>query len=101
MFVDYGDRLIKYENGMFDMIDLSYANTVHKAQGSQARVVIMAIDTSHYIMLKRSLLYTGVTRASEKCFIIGDKKAIGIAISNNAIDKKKTFLESFLKTLDN
>jgi len=101
MFVDYGDRLIKYENGMFDMIDLSYANTVHKAQGSQAKVVIMAIDTSHYIMLKRSLLYTGVTRASEKCFIIGDKKAIGIAISNNAIDKKKTFLESFLKTLDN
>lgn len=97
MFVDYGDKIIKYEHGMFDMIDLSYCNTTHKVQGSQAKIVIMVMDTSHYIMLKRSLLYTGITRAIEKCFLIGDKKAINIAISNNAIDKKKTFLEEFLK----
>jgi RecD/TraA family predicted helicase len=100
IYVDYGEKIIRYDRSIFDMLDLGYCLTTHKSQGSQSKVVIVGIDFSHYILLKRSLLYTAVTRASEKCFLVGEKKAISMACSNNEIIKKRTMLEGMLKNLD-
>jgi ATP-dependent exoDNAse (exonuclease V) alpha subunit len=96
IYVDYGDKVIEYHKGIFETLDLAYCISVHKSQGSGSRVVIMALDTSHYMNLKRSLVYTGITRASELLFLIADRKALSIAINNNALVYKRTFLKDLI-----
>ena len=82
-----------------DIIDLGYATTVHKSQGSEYKTVIMAMLNSHFIMLKRNLLYTAVTRAKDKVVIVGNKKAVSTATRTNDIDKRNTKLASRLISL--
>jgi ATP-dependent exoDNAse (exonuclease V) alpha subunit len=72
--------------------------TVHKSQGSASPVVICAMDYSHYMMLKRSLLYTAITRASELLFLVADKRAVAIAIKNDTQVDKNTYLCDFLNS---
>lgn len=81
--VDYGDKTIGYEAYDIDEIELAYALTIHKAQGSQFPCVILPIHTQHYMMLKRQILYTAVTRAEKKIIIIGSDKAMYMAVTNN------------------
>jgi exodeoxyribonuclease V alpha subunit len=68
---------------------LAYATTVHKAQGSEYPAVVLALTTSHYIMLQRRLLYTAVTRARRYLFIVGEEKALHLAIDNAAGDHQR------------
>ena len=96
IYADYGDKIIAYHKGLWDTLELSYCITCHKAQGSSSKVVIMVIDTSHYMNLKRSLIYTAMTRASELLFLIADKRALSIAIDNNVVERKRTFLKNLL-----
>jgi len=70
-------------------MELAYALTIHKSQGSEFKTVIIPLITSHYIMLKRNLIYTAVTRARSKVIIIGQKKAVGISV--NTIDATKRY----------
>jgi exodeoxyribonuclease V alpha subunit len=65
---------------------------VHKSQGSEFRAVVMPVHTTHYIMLQRNLLYTGVTRAKELVVLVGTKKAIGIAVRNDKVAERHTAL---------
>lgn len=99
VYVDYYDRIIKYKMEDLNDLDLAYAITVHKSQGSESKVVIMALDTSHYKMLKRSLIYTGASRASTMLFIVGDPRALRMAINNNQITEKRTFLKEDIKSM--
>jgi exodeoxyribonuclease V alpha subunit len=101
IYVDFGDKIIAYTSGEFDCLELGYCLTCHRMQGDSRKYVILAMDWSHFMNLKRSLLYTSVTRASEKLFIIGDKKALSYAIKNNSLVEKKTFLKQLLVDFDN
>lgn len=95
IFVDYNDKIIKYIKP-YNNLELAYAITCHSSQGSQSKVVIGCLDTSHYLNLKRNLLYTMITRASRLMVLVADVKALNIAISKNTIPQKRTFLKDVL-----
>lgn len=90
--VDYFDHIVTYEKNELNELTLAYASSVHKSQGSEYKVVITPLSTSHYIMLQRNLLYTAITRAKQKVIIIGSKKALMTAIQSNRTQKRYTLL---------
>lgn len=77
------ERDIVYQLQELEELNLSYALSVHKSQGSEFPVVIMPISTQHYVMLQRNLLYTAVTRAKKLLVLVGTKQALTIAVQNN------------------
>ncbi|MBQ6775998.1 MAG: ATP-dependent RecD-like DNA helicase [Synergistaceae bacterium] len=95
--VRFDDRDVAYDINELDELVLSYASTIHKSQGSEFPIVVMPIMMTHYIMLQRNLLYTGVTRAKKKLFVVGQKKAIYMAIKNNEIVERNTRLAERLR----
>jgi exodeoxyribonuclease V alpha subunit len=86
------DRKVTYKSGDLDELAHAYAITIHKSQGSEYPVVIMPILTTHYIMLRRNLLYTGLTRAKKLVVIIGSKMALDIAIKRDDVGHRNTKL---------
>ena len=90
--VEYLDRYVNYAKSELNELTLSYASSVHKSQGSEYKVVIMPLSTSHYIMLQRNLLYTAITRAKEKVILLGSKKALTTAVQSNRTQKRYTLL---------
>lgn len=83
---------VEYDITELDEVMLAYATTIHKSQGSEYKVVIAPIVTSHYMMLQRNLLYTCVTRAKKILVLIGSKRAIAMAVNNNKIVRRNTLL---------
>lgn len=98
LLVNFGDREITYEFCEVDELVLAYALSIHKSQGSEYMATIIPIFTSHFALLQRNLLYTAITRAKKLCILIGQPKAIAIAIKNNKGVIRKTFLKEFLTT---
>ena len=90
--VDYFDHIVTYEKNELNELTLAYASSVHKSQGSEYKVIIIPLSTSHYIMLQRNLLYTAITRAKQKVIIVGSKKALMTAIQSNRTQKRYTLL---------
>jgi exodeoxyribonuclease V alpha subunit len=78
----FDGRTVSYEFGELDMLVPAYAATIHKSQGSEYAAVVIPVLTQHYAMLQRNLLYTGVTRGKKLVVLIGQKKAIAIAVRN-------------------
>ena len=74
------------------LADYAYATTVHKSQGSEYPVVILPWITAFYGMLKRNIFYTAVTRAKAQVLIVGDKRAVAMAIHNTECDRRNTRL---------
>lgn len=98
--VDFGDGRIKeYEPAELDMLDLGYASTVHKSQGSEYKSVIINLQCAHSIMLTRPLAYTAITRGKNRVIIVGDKRALCIAIKRTDTEKRGTCLASRLQEL--
>jgi len=87
-----GNRLEKYTTEDLDKLELAYAITIHKSQGSEFKIVIIPILKEQYIMLRRNLIYTAVTRAKKKIVLVGERKALFMAISKNDIGKRNTNL---------
>ena len=83
---------IDYQFHECDQLQLAYAVTVHKSQGSEYPVVIMPVLTQHFVMLQRNLLYTGMTRARKLLILIGSRRALAIAVGNNTPRRRKTML---------
>lgn len=94
--VEFDGRELLYKREEMHELTLSYAMTIHKAQGSEARAVIQVMSTSHYIMLNRAILYTGITRARERCILIGELAAIETSIKNNRVAYRNTNLAQTL-----
>ncbi|MHC4864659.1 MAG: SF1B family DNA helicase RecD2 [Planctomycetota bacterium] len=97
MRVDFGDRDIDYDKVSAMQLMLCYASTIHRAQGSEYPCVVVACHSSNYFMLSRPLFYTAVTRASEVVYIVGDRKGLNRAISNNQVVKRYTSLRERLE----
>jgi len=83
---------VLYDYEELDEIVLAYAISIHKSQGSEYPAVIIPILTQHFLLLQRNLLYTAVTRAKELAILIGDRKAIYIAMNNNKVEERYTNL---------
>jgi len=79
---DFNGKAVEYDFDELEEIRLAYCISIHKSQGSEFKCVILCMVNAHYIMLRRKLLYTAVTRAREECLIIGNKKAIHMAVRN-------------------
>ncbi|MBQ3456575.1 MAG: ATP-dependent RecD-like DNA helicase [Synergistaceae bacterium] len=90
--VRFDDNYVIYDSSELDELVLAYATTIHKAQGSEFPYVIMPLMKSHYIMLQRNLLYTAVTRAQKGLIIVGERKAVYIAVMNNQTVDRHTKL---------
>ncbi len=95
--VEFDSKVIKYGTSELEEIVLSYACTIHKSQGGEYPIVIIPLSLSHFVMLERNLLYTGVTRAKNVCIIIGEKSALVRAVKNNVARKRYTCLSERLK----
>ncbi|GAG58688.1 unnamed protein product, partial [marine sediment metagenome] len=98
--VDFNDKIVSYNFFELDEISLSYAISIHKSQGSEFKCVVIPILTSHYMLLQRNLLYTAITRARELAVIVGNKKAIGIAVNKNIVEKRYTNLRELLRNFN-
>jgi exodeoxyribonuclease V alpha subunit len=92
LVVEFDGRPVTYDWSEADQLVLAYAVSVHKAQGAEFPVVVMPLVTQHYLMLQRNLIYTGVTRAKKLCVLTGSRRAIGIAVHNNPVEKRYTAL---------
>ena len=92
LVVAFDGKNVEYDFNELDELLLAYAVTVHKSQGSEYPVVILPLINSHYVMLQRNLLYTAITRAKKHLVIIGTKKALEIAIRNNKVANRNSFL---------
>jgi exodeoxyribonuclease V alpha subunit len=77
----FGDRNVTYDYADLNEITLAFATTIHKAQGSEYPVVILPIFMQHYMMLSRNLIYTGLTRARKLVVLVGEEKAIALAVN--------------------
>ena len=86
--VRYDDRLVSYDFGELDEVSLAYAITIHKSQGSEFPAVVIPIAMQHYMLLERNLIYTGITRARKFLVVVGQKKALGMAIRNDQSRKR-------------
>jgi exodeoxyribonuclease V alpha subunit len=80
LVVDYDGRKVTYGFGELDELVLAYATTIHKSQGSKYPAVVIPLTTQHYPMLQRNLVYTGVTRGKRLVVLIGQRKALAIAV---------------------
>lgn len=95
--VKYDEKEMIYEFDEKDQVRMAYASTIHKSQGSEYPVVIMPVTENHYIMLQRNLLYTGVTRGRKLVILIGTQKAVGMAIHNDKIAERYSYLAERLR----
>lgn len=96
MIVVFKKQVIIYDFSELDELMLAYAVTVHKSQGSEYPIVVMPITMSHYVMLKRNLIYTGITRAKNLCVLLGQKQALYLGINTIDTTKRNTFLNYLL-----
>lgn len=94
--VKFDDREVVYDVTELDELSLAYAVTIHKSQGSEYPIVVMPFTMSHFVMLQRNLLYTGVTRAKKILVLVGEKKAVFYAIKNETTTGRNTGLRQRL-----
>ena len=90
-------RLVEYKRDDIPELDLSYAITIHKSQGSEFGAVIIPVLTQHFKMLFRNLIYTGLTRARKLAVLVGTRKALAIAVKNQDTSQRQTYLKELLQ----
>ncbi len=97
IFVQFEERLVNYDYNDLDELTLAYAISVHKSQGSEYPAVILPLLRQHYVMLQRNLIYTAITRAKKLMIIVGDKRALAMAIKNARPQERYTGLTRRLR----
>ncbi|ADE54933.1 SF1B family DNA helicase RecD2 [Coraliomargarita akajimensis] len=98
--VDFSGELIEFTKGELSEIQLAYAISIHKSQGSEYPVVIIPLLKQHFMMLQRNLVYTGITRARSKVYIVGSTDAYSMAVKNNKTEVRRTHLQTRLRNQD-
>ena len=96
MLLEFDGREVTYGFGELDEIALAYATTIHKSQGSEYPAVVIPLTTQHYPMLQRNLLYTAVTRGKRLVVIVGQKKALAIAVKGKQTGRRWSKLREWL-----
>ncbi len=92
----FDGRGVAYGFGELDTLMPAYAVTIHKSQGSEYPAVVIPVLTQHYVMLQRNLLYTGVTRGKRLVVLVGQKKAVAIAVRNVSGRRRWSKLDEWL-----
>ena len=95
--VRFDDRLVEYDFGELDEIGLAYAITIHKSQGSEFPAVVIPLAMQHYMLLQRNLIYTGITRSKRLLVLVGQRKALAIAVRNDRPQRRYSGLLSSLR----
>ena len=97
--VQFENRFVKYDIMDLDELVHAYAITIHKSQGSEYPIVVMPVMMTHFIMLQRNLIYTGITRAKKMLVLVGTKKAIAYAVKHITVTKRNTKLKDRLQKI--
>ena len=97
LVANFDGRAVTYGFGELDMLVPAYAATIHKSQGSEYSAVVIPVMTQHYAMLQRNLLYTGVTRGKKLVVLVGQKKAVAIAVRNVSGRRRWSKLQEWLR----
>lgn len=92
----FDERTVEYDATELDELALAYATTIHKSQGSEYPIVVMPVLMTHYVMLQRNMLYTGITRAKKLLVLIGSRKALRYAVHNVTVTGRNTRLKERL-----
>ena len=92
LVVDFDGRQVAYQLGDQDQLTLAYASTVHKAQGSEYPCVLLPIHSQQYVLLQRHLLYTAMTRAQRLMIVVGERRALAMAVRNDRTARRHTAL---------
>lgn len=95
--VQIDEKIVNYEFAEMDELILAYAVSIHKSQGSEYPVVVIPLSMSHYMMLQRNLVYTGITRGKKLVIIVGSKKAMFLSVKNNQVAERYTWLKNRLR----
>jgi exodeoxyribonuclease V alpha subunit len=95
--VSFDGRTVSYGFGELDELVLAYATTIHKAQGSEYPAVVIPLSTQHYTMLARNLLYTGLTRGKQLVVLVGQRRALAIAVRNQGGRRRWSRLRAWLE----
>jgi len=99
VFVEVDGRRIEYETGELDTLSLAYATSVHKSQGSEYPAVVVPLAMQHYMLLERNLLYTAVTRGKRLVVVIGEIRALAMAVKRVGSGKRLTNLQQRLREI--
>lgn len=97
IFVDFEGDIVEYTSQDFNQLTLAYCMSIHKAQGSEFKIVVMPFVFRHGRMLKKNLIYTGMTRAKQALFLIGEKQAFISGIAHNENKRETTLKECFIQ----
>lgn len=100
LIVDFDGNFVEYTSNTFNTITHAYCMSIHKSQGNEFKIVIIAVLSDYYIMLRRNLLYTAITRAKQSLFILGSSKAFMHGLANYQDSRRKTSLKSRFKTIE-
>ena len=94
--VRFDERSVRYQWADLDQLSLSYACSIHKSQGSEFPAVVIVLHTQHYVLLRRNLLYTAVTRGRKVAVIVGSRRAMAMAVKNAGATERCTRLAARL-----
>lgn len=86
--VRFDERVVDYDQDALEDLVLAYACSIHKSQGSEYPVVVIVLTTQHYAMLQRNLLYTALTRGKKLVVLVGSRKAVGLALRNDRVQRR-------------
>jgi exodeoxyribonuclease V alpha subunit len=96
--IRFDDRVVKYDFGELDEVSLAYAVAIHKSQGSEFPAVVIPLATQHYMLLQRNLIYARMTRGKRLLVLVGQKKALRIAVCNDRLLRRYSGLLSSLRS---
>ena len=96
LVAEFDGRSVRYPFGELDELVLCYATTIHKSQGSEYPVVVIPVSTQHYMMLKRNLIYTGITRGKRLVVLVGQKRALAMAVKGKQDSRRWSKLKDRL-----
>jgi exodeoxyribonuclease V alpha subunit len=96
--VRFDQREVAYDYGELDEVALAYAITIHKSQGSEFPAVVIPLAMQQYLLLQRNLVYTGITRGKKLVVVIGQRRALGMAVKNNCTEQRFSGLLARLNT---
>jgi exodeoxyribonuclease V alpha subunit len=96
LVIEFDGKPVEYQFGELDQVALAYAVSIHKSQGSEYPAVVIPMMMQHYMMLRRNLLYTGITRGRKLVVLVGERKAVGMAVKGKVETRRWSKLAEWM-----